>query len=69
MARRVTLQNEYGRVLGYQEERDGKIFLYDVSRRELGWYDIRKNETWQSYPRKMIAKSGDLLALLLEKKY
>lgn len=69
MARNVTLKDMVGRTLGYEVERDGKIFLLDMTRRELGWYDIRKNETWQSFPRKLIAKEGDLLALLLEKKF
>ena len=70
MAKNVTLRDYLGRVLGYEEERDGKIYLMNQMRRELGYFDIRKNETWQTFPtRKQISKEGDLLVLLLEKQF
>lgn len=66
---RKAIRDHIGRILGYEEKKGNIIRLLDITGRELGWYDGVKNETWQSFPRKIIAKEGNLLALLFEKKF
>ena len=68
MAKTTALRNQVGRIVGYREfASDGKIYILNVIRKRLGYYDTTTDETWQLYPiRKLISKAGDLTSTLLE---
>lgn len=61
------LRNNVGRVLGYIDETSSKATLYNVMSRELGYYDKRTDETWQTWPiKKLIGREGNLVITLLD---
>ena len=60
------IRDYMGRVLGYTEETNSKITIYNQLGRELGFYDKRTKESWMSYPsRKLISREGNMISSLL----
>lgn len=59
------IRDKVGRILGYYRDKPDKIILLDSVRREVGYYDKKKNETWRSYPRELVSREGNVLGMLI----
>ena len=59
------IRDKIGRIVGYYRDKTDRIVLLDAVRREVGYYDKKRNETWKSYPRELISREGNVLAMLI----
>lgn len=65
MPKEEMIRDKVGRILGYYRFERDKIILTDPVKREIGFYDIKANQTWRSYPRELISREGNVLGILI----
>lgn len=63
------IRDEVGRTLGYTVEDHQTIKLFNEIGRELGYYDKSTKMSWQTAPKKIISREGDITAMLFIKKF
>lgn len=66
MAKNEAIRDKLGRILGYYVHTRDRITLVDPMKREIGYYDIKANQTWKSFPKELYSRSGNVLGLLLK---
>jgi len=59
------IRDQVGRIIGYYRDEPGRIVLLSPVRKEIGFYDKKRNETWRSYPREIVSRQGNTLGILI----